>query len=95
MPRSSPSRRWAQPSLRRGVSFSSRPRTNQIAWTGTSPTFASRCGVVESSEIASPGSRRYLAESDRDLERAGDDVAPLVPGVTLEGIGRDEAPPTS
>jgi hypothetical protein len=34
-----------------------RPSTNQIARTGESPAFASRCGIVESNEIASPGSR--------------------------------------
>ena len=38
------------------ASAESRPRTNHMAWTGTSPALASRCGVVESSDTASPGS---------------------------------------
>ena len=40
----------------RSTSCPSRPSTNQIACTGVSPTLASRCGVVDSSETASPGS---------------------------------------
>lgn len=34
--------------------FELRPRTNQMASTGTSPLFVSRCGVEESKEIDSP-----------------------------------------
>ena len=63
-----------------------RPRTNHIAWTGMSPTLARRCGVVESRETASPGSRRVGPEADRDLERAAQHVAPFVAGMALERV---------
>ena len=40
----------------------SRPSTNQIAWTGSSPTFANRCGVVHSNPIESPGPSSWVVK---------------------------------
>ena len=61
-----------------------RPTTNQIASTGSSPTVASRCGVVESNEIESPGPEQVILEPDRDLERARQHVPVLAAGVAHE-----------
>ena len=59
-----------------------------MAWTGMSPTFASRCGVVESSESASPASSRYWRKPIVTWSVPESDVAPLVAVVTLEGVLR-------
>lgn len=38
-----------------GPRWASRPTTNQMAWTGTSPLLNRRWGTVESNAIESPG----------------------------------------
>ena len=65
-----------------------RPRTNQTARAGTSPALNSRCGVrrVEADRVARL--EHELVEADPDGQGAAQDVAPLLAGVALEGIGR-------
>ena len=46
----------------------SRPTTNQIPWTGSSPRFQSRCGSVESNAIESPGSSSSSLEPELNAE---------------------------
>ena len=91
-----PARQARIPAAARGSSVTPsavrRPRTNQTARTGSSPSFESRWGPTESKVIASPGpsmnsSKPMLTRSDPDQ-----DVAPLLALVALERILRAGRP---
>ena len=86
--RPSPARPTQPRRQRRATSAGRRPRTNQTARAGTSPALNRRCGVAESKLIASPGWRRNSSKPIRTVERAAQDVAPLLARVALERVGR-------
>ena len=65
----------------------SRPTTHQIACTGSSPTFARRCGRRRRERDRVAGLEHVLLEHERDAEAAAQHEAVLAAGVARQRLG--------